>query len=134
MNLGASSIRKKWLDPSKITVSPWGSCSCIQRVAVSEQMASWPPARIWVGHVISPSRSSVSCSRQARWDHHGLQCSFCTPGTVLVARDLLERNPDPTEGEIREAIAGNICRCTGYVFIVDAIAAAAQAMGAPTAR
>ncbi len=72
--------------------------------------------------------------QQALWDHHGLQCGFCTPGIVLAARDLLERNPDPTEREIREAIAGNICRCTGYVFIVDAIAAAARAIGAADAR
>ena len=72
--------------------------------------------------------------QQALWDHHGLQCGFCTPGIVLAARDLLERNPDPTEREIREAIAGNICRCTGYVFIVDAIAAAARAIGAANAR
>ena len=67
--------------------------------------------------------------QQALWDHHGLQCGFCTPGIVLAARELLEMNPDPTEREIRAAIAGNICRCTGYVFIVEAIRAAADAMG-----
>lgn len=72
--------------------------------------------------------------QQALWDHHGLQCGFCTPGIVLAARDLLETNPNPTEQEIREAIAGNICRCTGYVFIVDAIASAAQSMQAQGAR
>jgi aerobic-type carbon monoxide dehydrogenase small subunit (CoxS/CutS family) len=63
--------------------------------------------------------------QQAFWDHHGLQCGFCTPGMVLTAKALLEENPNPTEAQIREAIAGNICRCTGYVFIVDAIRAAA---------
>jgi carbon-monoxide dehydrogenase small subunit len=63
--------------------------------------------------------------QQAFWDHHGLQCGFCTPGMVLTAKALLEELPNPTEDQIREAIAGNICRCTGYVFIVDAIKAAA---------
>jgi aerobic-type carbon monoxide dehydrogenase small subunit (CoxS/CutS family) len=56
---------------------------------------------------------------------HGLQCGFCTPGFLLVALDLLERNPDPTDEEIREAIAGNICRCTGYASIVASIKRAA---------
>jgi carbon-monoxide dehydrogenase small subunit len=64
--------------------------------------------------------------QQAFWEHHGLQCGFCTPGMVLTAKALLEENPNPTEEEIREAIAGNICRCTGYVFIVEAIKAAAR--------
>jgi len=63
--------------------------------------------------------------QQAFWEHHGLQCGFCTPGMVLTAKALLEHNPDPTEADVRKAIAGNICRCTGYVFIVDAIRAAA---------
>lgn len=71
--------------------------------------------------------------QQAFWDHHGLQCGFCTPGMVLTARALLEENPDPSEAEIREALAGNLCRCTGYVFIVESVKAAAQVMagGAP---
>jgi carbon-monoxide dehydrogenase small subunit len=64
--------------------------------------------------------------QQAFWDTHGLQCGFCTPGMVLTAKALLEANPDPTEAEIREGIAGNLCRCTGYVFVVDAIAEAAR--------
>jgi carbon-monoxide dehydrogenase small subunit len=63
--------------------------------------------------------------QQAFWDHHGLQCGFCTPGMVLTAKALLQENTNPSEAEIRDAIAGNICRCTGYVFIVDAITAAA---------
>ena len=65
--------------------------------------------------------------QQAFWDHHGLQCGFCTPGIVLTAKALLEDNPRPTDAEIREAISGNLCRCTGYHFIVEAIRAAAQA-------
>jgi carbon-monoxide dehydrogenase small subunit len=62
--------------------------------------------------------------QQAFWDHHGLQCGFCTPGILLTAKALLEENPRPTDTEIREAISGNLCRCTGYHFIVEAIRAA----------
>ena len=61
-------------------------------------------------------------------EEHGLQCGFCTPGMMLVAKALLERNPDPTEEDIRWAISGNICRCTGYVNIVKAIRWAARRM------
>ena len=60
-------------------------------------------------------------------EEHGLQCGFCTPGMMLVASALLERNPNPTDDEIRWAISGNICRCTGYMNIVKAIKYAAQA-------
>ncbi len=61
-------------------------------------------------------------------EHHGLQCGFCTPGMVMSALDLLGRNPDPSEGEVREWLEGNLCRCTGYHNIVKSIQAAAQAM------
>jgi aerobic carbon-monoxide dehydrogenase small subunit len=64
----------------------------------------------------------------AFWEHHGLQCGFCTPGMIMVAADLISRNPDPSEQEIRHAIEGNICRCTGYQNIVTAIQAAAATM------
>jgi len=57
-------------------------------------------------------------------EEHGLQCGFCTPGMMLVSKALLDRNPNPTEDEIRWAISGNICRCTGYVNIVKSIRAA----------
>jgi carbon-monoxide dehydrogenase small subunit len=69
--------------------------------------------------------------QQAFWDEHGLQCGFCTPGMLLTAYELLAGNPHPTEVEIREAIAGNICRCTGYVHIVRAIEAAARVLHGP---
>jgi carbon-monoxide dehydrogenase small subunit len=65
--------------------------------------------------------------QQAFWDHHGLQCGFCTPGILLTAKALLEENPRPTDAEIRAAISGHLCRCTGYHFIVEAIRAAAAA-------
>jgi carbon-monoxide dehydrogenase small subunit len=64
----------------------------------------------------------------AFWEKHGLQCGFCTPGMIMVAADLLARNADPTDAEIRHAIEGNICRCTGYQNIVIAIRAAAAAL------
>ena len=64
-------------------------------------------------------------------EEHGLQCGYCTPGMMMTATALLERNPSPSEGEIREAISGNLCRCTGYVNIVKAIQhAAAELRGA----
>jgi carbon-monoxide dehydrogenase small subunit len=62
------------------------------------------------------------------WECHGLQCGFCTPGMILTAHQLLMRNPQPTEDEIRHAIDGNLCRCTGYQHIVDAVQYAAKAM------
>jgi carbon-monoxide dehydrogenase small subunit len=61
-------------------------------------------------------------------EHHGLQCGFCTPGMILTAADLLDRTPDPTEGEVREAIDGNLCRCTGYQAIVTSVLAGAAAL------
>ena len=72
--------------------------------------------------------------QQAFWDHHGLQCGFCTPGMVLTAKALLEENPEPSGNEIREALAGNLCRCTGYVFIVDSVKAAAKTMASNAPR
>jgi aerobic carbon-monoxide dehydrogenase small subunit len=62
----------------------------------------------------------------AFWEKHGLQCGFCTPGMIMTAVDLLNRNPDPTDAEIRHAIEGNYCRCTGYQNIVAAIRHAAE--------
>ncbi|MDQ7904632.1 (2Fe-2S)-binding protein [Phytohabitans sp. ZYX-F-186] len=64
--------------------------------------------------------------QQAFWDEDGFQCGFCLPGMLFAARDLLERNPEPSEADIRQAISGNICRCTGYVNIVRSVHTAAQ--------
>ena len=66
--------------------------------------------------------------QEAFRDAHGLQCGFCTPGILMALVPYLERNPDPTEEEIRVAIAGNLCRCTGYQHIVDAVKLAAEKM------
>lgn len=67
--------------------------------------------------------------QQAFWDEHGLQCGFCTPGMMLAAVDLLQRNPNPTDEEIRHALEGNLCRCTGYQHIINAVRSAARLMG-----
>src|SRR5687768_1773604 len=64
--------------------------------------------------------------QQAFWEHHGLQCGYCTPGMLMASADLLERNPKPNEEEVREALAGNLCRCTGYHNIVKAVLAASE--------
>ena len=66
--------------------------------------------------------------QNAFWEKHGLQCGFCTPGMIMAAADLIRRDADPTDDEIRHAIAGNICRCTGYHNIVVAIREAARVM------
>ena len=65
--------------------------------------------------------------QQAFWEKHGLQCGFCTPGMIMTAADLLAAKPKPTEAEIRHALDGNLCRCTGYQNIVAAVQAAAGA-------
>ena len=62
------------------------------------------------------------------WEKHGLQCGYCTPGMLMTCRALLERNKSPSEQEIRQAISGNLCRCTGYLNIVKAVEYAAQKM------
>jgi len=69
---------------------------------------------------------TLSPLQEAFWNHHGLQCGFCTPGMLAAAAELLAQNPDPTPEEVREGIAGNLCRCTGYQFIVDSILDAAR--------
>ena len=68
--------------------------------------------------------------QQAFVEHGGLQCGYCTPGMILSAKAFLDKNPKPTEDQIKFAIAGNLCRCTGYVKIIESIQAAAKAMQA----
>ncbi|PYV98097.1 MAG: carbon monoxide dehydrogenase [Acidobacteria bacterium] len=67
------------------------------------------------------------------WEEHGLQCGFCTPGMIMCSHDLLGHNSNPSDGEIREALNGNICRCTGYQNIVAAVKNAARKMSKPIA-
>ena len=72
--------------------------------------------------------------QEAFWANHGLQCGYCTPGMIMAAADLLERDPDPSEEDVREALAGNLCRCTGYQNIVKAVLGAAREMRGAEAR
>ena len=65
----------------------------------------------------------------AFWNQHGLQCGFCTPGMIMASKQILDRNPNPSETEIRHGLEGNLCRCTGYQHIVNAVKAAAAAAG-----
>jgi carbon-monoxide dehydrogenase small subunit len=72
--------------------------------------------------------------QDAFWQNHGLQCGYCTPGMIMAAADLIARNPDPSEHDVREALAGNLCRCTGYHNIVKAVRAAAVEMAGTETR
>jgi carbon-monoxide dehydrogenase small subunit len=69
--------------------------------------------------------------QQGFWDQHGLQCGYCTPGMLLTSYALLKQQPNPSEADIREALAGNLCRCTGYNNIVKAVQQAAATLGQP---
>ncbi len=86
------------------------------------------------GHEVSTVEGLASSTedlhpiQEAFWEAHGLQCGFCTPGILMTLVPFLEENPDPTETEIREAISGNLCRCTGYQNIVKAARLAAEKM------
>jgi carbon-monoxide dehydrogenase small subunit len=71
--------------------------------------------------------------QQAFWDQHGLQCGYCTPGMLMTSYVLLGHNPTPTEPQIREALSGNLCRCTGYQNIVKAVQQASEELGAQPA-
>jgi aerobic carbon-monoxide dehydrogenase small subunit len=72
--------------------------------------------------------SALHPIQEAFWEEHGLQCGFCTPGMLMIAKDLLKRNPSPTEDEVREVVSDNLCRCTGYQNIVNSIMKAAAKM------
>jgi carbon-monoxide dehydrogenase small subunit len=76
------------------------------------------------------SNGNLHPVQTAFWEEHGLQCGYCTPGMIMASKQLLERNPHPSEEEIRHGIEGNLCRCTGYQHIVNAVKAAAAKMGA----
>ncbi|MGB8473436.1 MAG: (2Fe-2S)-binding protein [Candidatus Acidiferrum sp.] len=67
--------------------------------------------------------------QEAFWNEHGLQCGFCTPGMIMASKQILDRNASPTESEIRHGLEGNVCRCTGYQHIVNAVKAAAAGSG-----
>jgi aerobic carbon-monoxide dehydrogenase small subunit len=79
---------------------------------------------------VAPSDQALHPLQEAFWAKHGLQCGYCTPGIIMSAFAFLKDDPAPTESEIREMLAGHLCRCTGYHFIVEAIAEAARALAA----
>src|SRR5919112_4234790 len=72
------------------------------------------------------SEGALHPVQEGFWEHHGLQCGYCTPGMIMAGADLIAKNPDPSEEEVREALAGNLCRCTGYHNIVKAVLSAAK--------
>ena len=74
----------------------------------------------------SPLEGGLHPLQQSFWEAHGLQCGYCTPGILMTLVPFLQQNPDPTEDEIRHALSGNLCRCTGYQHIVDAVKLAAE--------
>jgi len=115
-NCGACAV---WLDGE-----PVKSCTVLAAMAGGHEV------RTVEG--LSPN-GSLDTVQQAFMECHGLQCGFCTPGMLMTARALLDRNPDPSEAEIREAISGQICRCTGYATIVRSVQwAAAEEAGTRT--
>lgn len=77
---------------------------------------------------LAADKDNLHPLQQAFWEAHGLQCGYCTPGILMTLIPFLKENPDPTEDEIRRALSGNLCRCTGYQHIVDAVKLAAEKM------
>jgi aerobic carbon-monoxide dehydrogenase small subunit len=75
------------------------------------------------------TNGQLDAVQEAFWNEHGLQCGFCTPGMIMASKQIIDRNPSPTEEEIRHGLEGNVCRCTGYQHIVNAVKAAAAAAG-----
>ena len=79
---------------------------------------------------LAPSTDQLHLIQQSFWEAHGLQCGYCTPGILMTLVPFLKQNPNPTEDEIRHALSDNLCRCTGYQHIVDAVKLAAERMRA----
>ena len=107
-----------------------GACTVLlDGVAVKSCMLLAPQAdgaEITTVEGLAGDDGELTTLQQAFHEHHGLQCGYCTPGMIMAAADLLQRNSDPSEHEVREALAGNLCRCTGYHNIVKAVQAAAK--------
>jgi carbon-monoxide dehydrogenase small subunit len=98
------------------------ACSCLVLAAQAEGREVRTVEGIARGDELHPVQHALV-------ETGGVQCGFCTPGIVVAAHDLLERNPQPSDAEIREALAGNLCRCTGYEKILDAVRLAAERLG-----
>jgi aerobic carbon-monoxide dehydrogenase small subunit len=97
-------------------------CSCLVLAAQAEGR------EVVTVEGIAPSDGELHEVQRAFVEAGGVQCGFCTPGLIVASHDLLARNPRPTDPEIREALAGNLCRCTGYEKIIDAVRLAAERM------
>ena len=95
--------------------------SCLLLAVQADGHAVTTVEGLGVGRELSPLQ-------QAFTDHHALQCGYCTPGILMNMSEFLEKNPDPSEAEIRHGLVGNLCRCTGYIQIVRAVREAARAM------
>jgi carbon-monoxide dehydrogenase small subunit len=96
-------------------------CACLVLAAQAEG------AELVTVEGLAPEDDVLDPVQQAFVDAGAVQCGFCTPGLIIATHDLLARTPDPDDGEIREALAGNLCRCTGYEKIIDAVRIAARA-------
>jgi carbon-monoxide dehydrogenase small subunit len=99
-------------------------CSCLVLAAQAEGR------EVVTVEGIAPSEGELHEVQRAFVEAGGVQCGFCTPGLIVASHDLLSRNPRPSDPEIREALAGNLCRCTGYEKIIDAVRLAAERMAA----
>jgi carbon-monoxide dehydrogenase small subunit len=100
------------------------------RAAGTAQGTSVDAARRWEAHP-DGGDGALAPVQQAFLDAGAVQCGFCTPGLLVAADELIERNPEPSDADIREALSGNLCRCTGYEKILDAVRLAAARQGAP---
>jgi len=110
-NCGACTV---WLDGT-----PVKSCTVLAAMADGHEVRT-------VEGLADPATGNLDAVQEGFMEEHGLQCGFCTPGMMMTARALLDRDPDPDEATIREAVSGNLCRCTGYENIVRAVRYAAR--------
>ncbi|MDY7106315.1 MAG: (2Fe-2S)-binding protein [Actinomycetota bacterium] len=99
-------------------------CSCLELAAAAVGCSVTTVEGIGGG--TAPGEGALTDLQQHMLDHGAVQCGFCTPGIVVAAHELLDREPEPTELQIREALAGNLCRCTGYGRIIEAIRSTAE--------
>src|SRR5205807_6476650 len=115
-----------------------GVCGCCTVLLNGEAVRSWLMLAVQADGMVlitiegmAGTDSELHPIQQAHQEHHGLQCGFCTPGIIMSVHAMLHEHPNPTEEEIRHGLSGNICRCTGYQNIVEAVKLAAQRLSEP---